>query len=256
MTPAILLLALGAVVQQVAQTPTDTARQWPFGVGERFDYEAKLGVLKLGVGAISVVAIDTVRGVESFRLRYEVQGGVVVFHLNNVMQSWVGTADMISRRFHQDFQENDRKYIHHFEIFPDSGYSRLEGRTQTFATPPEPLDDAAFFFFIRTTPLVVGQTYQYNRYFRQELNPVTLKVLKREDFEMPDGSKVPCLVLQPIVGNDGIFAPRADSRLWLTDDAHRIPVQIRSRLPYGTITLRLTAFRLAGMAAPIQATAQ
>ncbi|MFI5211229.1 MAG: DUF3108 domain-containing protein, partial [Gemmatimonadales bacterium] len=161
-----------------------------------------------------------------------------------------------SRRFHQDFQENDRKYIHHFEIFPDSGYSRLEGRTQTFPTPPEPLDDAAFFFFIRTTPLVVGQTYQYNRYFRQELNPVTLKVLKREDFEMPDGSKVPCLVVQPIVGNDGIFAPKADSRLWLTDDAHRIPVQIRSRLPYGTITLRLTAFRLAGMAAPIPAPAQ
>ncbi len=256
MTPAVLLLALGAVVQQVAETPTDSALRWPFRVGERFDYEAKLGVLKLGAGAISVVAIDTVRGVESFRLRYEVQGGVVVFHLNNVMQSWVGTADLISRRFHQDFQENDRKYIHHFEIYPDSGYFREDGRTKNFPTPTEPLDDAAFFFFIRTTPLVVGQTYQYNRYFRQELNPVTLKVLKREDFEMPDGSKVPCLVLQPIVGNDGIFAPRTDSRLWLTDDAHRIPVQIRSRLPYGTITLRLTAFRLAEAPVATPASAQ
>jgi hypothetical protein len=245
-TPTVLLLALSAVVRQAAQTPPDSTHRWPFGVGERFEYEAKLGVLKLGTGAISVVAIDTVRGIESFRLRYEVQGGVVVFHLNNVMQSWVGTGDLISRRFHQDFQENDRKYINHFEIYPDSGYFREDGRTKTFPTPPEPLDDAAFFFFIRTTPLVVGETYQYNRYFRQELNPVTLKVLKREDFEMPDGTKVPCLVLQPIVGSDGIFAPRADSRLWLTDDAHRIPVQIRSRLPYGTITLRLTGAHLSG----------
>lgn len=256
MTPAVLLLVLGAVVQQVAQTPPDSVRQWPFGVGERFDYEAKLGVLKLGAGAISVVAIDTVRGVESFRLRYEVQGGVVVFHLNNVMQSWVGTTDLISRRFHQDFQENDRKYIHHFEIYPDSGYFREDGRTKNFPTPSEPLDDAAFFFFIRTTPLVIGQTYQYNRYFRQELNPVTLKVLKREDFEMPDGSKVPCLVVQPIVGSDGIFAPRTDSRLWLTDDARRIPVQIRSRLPYGTITLRLTGVRLSDQPAATPASAQ
>lgn len=252
MTPAFLLLALGVVVQEESRARLDTVPRWPFGVGERFDYEAKLGVLKLGAGAISVEAIDTVRGVESFRLRYEVQGGVVVFHLNNVMQSWVGTGDLISRRFHQDFQENDRKYIHHFEIYPDSGYFREDGRTKNFPTPPEPLDDAAFFFFIRTTPLVVGETYQYNRYFRQEMNPVTLKVLKREDFEMPDGKKVPCLVLQPIVGNDGIFAPRTDSRLWLTDDANRIPVQIRSRLPYGTITLRLTAFRLAEAPASVQ----
>ena len=256
MTPIVLLLALAAATQDGAGARPDSAREWPFGVGERFDYEAKLGVLKLGTGAISVVSIDTVRGVESFRLRYEVRGGVVVFHLNNVMQSWVGTHDLISRRFHQDFQENDRKYIHHFEIFPDSGYFRQEERTKTYPAPPEPLDDAAFFFFIRTTPLVVGQTYQYDRYFRQELNPVTLKVLKREDFEMPDGRKVPCLVLQPIVGNDGIFAPRADSRLWLTDDARRIPVQIRSHLPYGTITLRLTAVHLAGTPAAAPAAAQ
>jgi hypothetical protein len=45
-------------------------------------------------------------------------------------------------------------------------------------------------------------------------------------------------VLNPVVG-DKMFAPRADARLWITDDARRLPVQIRSRLPYGTITLSL-----------------
>ena len=46
--------------------------------------------------------------------------------------------------------------------------------------------------------------------------------------------------LAKLVGEDkGLFGTRAEARLWVTDDARRIPVQIRSRQPWGTITLRL-----------------
>jgi hypothetical protein len=50
---------------------------------------------------------------------------------------------------------------------------------------------------------------------------------------------VPCLVLHPVIDTKGMFSKRSDTRLWLTDDGRRIPVQIRSRFPFGTITLRL-----------------
>jgi hypothetical protein len=36
-----------------------------------------------------------------------------------------------------------------------------------------------------------------------------------------------------------MFADRAEARLWITDDARRIPVQIRSKYPFGTVTLKL-----------------
>ena len=66
-----------------------------------------------------------------------------------------------------------------------------------------------------------------------------VNVLKRETLELPDGSKTPCLVLNPIVGEKGIFGKTADARLWITDDARRIPVQIRSRFSFGDVTLKL-----------------
>jgi hypothetical protein len=50
---------------------------------------------------------------------------------------------------------------------------------------------------------------------------------------------VNCLVLNPVVGERGLFAKRNDARLWLTDDGRRIPVQIRSTFEWGQITLRL-----------------
>ena len=85
----------------------------------------------------------------------------------------------------------------------------------------------------------MGKSYEYDRYFRRELNPVTIKVIKREKMKLPDGREVQCIVLNPEVGEEGVFAPRAKAMLWLTDDAQRIPVQIRSKLPFGTVTLVL-----------------
>jgi hypothetical protein len=50
---------------------------------------------------------------------------------------------------------------------------------------------------------------------------------------------VQCLVLHPIIDTKGLFSKRSETRIWLTDDARRVPVQIRTKFPFGTITLRL-----------------
>jgi hypothetical protein len=94
-------------------------------------------------------------------------------------------------------------------------------------------------YFMRTQALEVGQEYKLDLYFRTEKNPVILRVEKREEMELPDGSKVQCLVVAPIVGDRGMFAPRQEARVWLTDDERRLPVQIRTRYPFGVVTLRL-----------------
>jgi len=231
-----LLLAL-ALVQGGGEPP---APGYPWAVGETLTYSAKLGMLSLGSGTLQVAGIDTVRGAESFRFRFRLTGRTVFYSLDDVLESYTGTADLVSRRFVQDFVENDKTTHRLFEIFPDSGFYREHGKdTVQRAAPAEPLDDAAFFYFVRVTPLEVGKTYRYDRYFRKEKNPVTIKVEKREKMELPDGREVTCLVLHPVIDTKGMFSKRSDTRLWLTDDERRLPVQIRSKFPFGTITLRL-----------------
>jgi hypothetical protein len=107
-----------------------------------------------------------------------------------------------------------------------------------------PLDDVAFFYWVRTIPLEVGRTYRFDRYFRDEHNPVVIRVEKRETREMPDGTRVRTLLLRPIVNEDGgMFHESAKAKLWLTDDARRIPVQIQTDLRMlGSLTLQLRAY--------------
>jgi Protein of unknown function (DUF3108) len=242
---------LGFLVVLVAQTmaPPAPPTSYPFVVGEKLSYSAKLGMLTLGSGTLEVAAMDTVRGEETFRLRFRLQGKTMFYSLDDVLESWIGTSDLNSRRFVQDFVENEKATKRQYEIFPDSGFYREHGRETTKETPADPLDDAAFFYFVRVTPLEVGKKYTYDRYFRKDKNPVTIQVLKREKMDLPDGSKVQCLVLHPTIDTKGLFSKRSETRIWLTDDARRLPVQIRTKFPFGTITLRLKDMVLPGTAA-------
>jgi uncharacterized protein DUF3108 len=244
---SFLALLVGLTLQ--ASSPVTPADSYPFAVGEKLSYSAKLGMLTLGSGTLEVAAIDTVRGVESFRLRFRLKGKTAFYSMDDVLESWVGTSDLVSRRFMQDFEENGKTARRHYEIFPDSGHFREEGRDKVLATPPDPLDDAAFFYFVRITPLEVGKKYTYARYFRKDKNPVTIEVIKREKMDLPDGSTVNCLVLHPTIDTKGLFSKRSETRIWLTDDVRRLPVQIRSKFPFGTITLRLKDMVLPGTTA-------
>lgn len=233
------LILLAGLLQGSAPARPAPPPDYPFEVGETLTYSAKLGMLTLGQGTLQVAGVDSVRGVETFRLRFRLQGKTPFYSLDDVLESYVGTRDFQSHRFVQDFVENNKVRQKTYEIFPDSGFYREAGRDTTFASAEDPLDDAAFFYFIRITPLEVGKKYVYERYFRKEKNPVRVEVVKRERMELPDGTKVECLVLHPIIDTKGMFSKRSDTRIWLTDDERRLPVQIRSKFPFGTITLRL-----------------
>ena len=237
---SVLALVLTAVQSASLGTPPAPV---PFRVGERFDYGAKLGLISVGKASIQVAAIDTIRGEPVFHFQYNMDASALfgAFKLNSSLESWTSIEGFTSLRYRQDNKQNGKQFVRQFEIFPDSSRYQQVQPDPLASQPsvPEPLDDASFLFFVRSTPLEVGRTYQFNRYFRAERNPIVIKVLKREKMELPDGTKVDCLVLNPVVGERGLFAKRNDAQLWLTDDVRRIPVQIRSTFEWGQITLRL-----------------
>jgi hypothetical protein len=231
-----LLLALFAL-----QSPPPELPRVPFAAGERFEYVAKFGILTVGSAAIEVAPPETLRGDSVYRFRFSFSAKVPFYSIESTLDSWTRVRDFESLRFRRDNLEKGRRFLLSWEILGDSGYYRqVDPEPKPSApTASDPLDDAAFLFFVRTVPLELGKTYSYDRYFRPDRNPIQIRVLKRETMELPDGSKVPCLVLNPVIGESGLFAKRADARLWITDDARRIPVQIRSRYSFGTVTLKL-----------------
>ncbi len=222
----------------------------PFPVGERLSFKAKYGIFSVGNATMEVIGIDTVHNVETVHIRFRITGGALWYHLDQTIESWVGRYDFRSRRFSSVQDERDTHREHRYEIFPDSGFYREEGRDTTFATVLEPLDDAAFLYWIRTVPLEIGKRYEYARYFRPDRNPVIIEVLGRERVSVA-GKKWQALVVRPkIPQGRGIFAEKSETHIWLSDDPQRIVLAIQSNFSFGQVTLKLKDYVVPGVTQP------
>ena len=223
------------------------ARALPFQVGEQATYAVHFGPLRVGTGAMEVAGLDTVRGEEAMHIRFTVRGGTFFFRVDDVMESWMEPCTLRSLRFSQELHEGRRRYRRRFDFFADSRTFLQEGK-QPMPSVADPLDEASFFYFVRTQPLEVGESYEFNRYFRPSSNPVRLRVLRRETIKVPAGT-FDAIVVQPIIRTSGIFSEGGRAELWIADDSTRAVLQVKSQLSFGSLNLYLEKYaRGAGVA--------
>lgn len=220
----------------------------PFATGERLQYDVKFGFLHVGSGSMEVAGVDTVRGQAAWHTIFHVHGGTLFFKVNDRLESWIDVNHLVSLRHWQELSEGRRDRERHFEIIPERGVVVEEGKPEA-PTVAAPLDDGAFLYFVRTIPLEVGQTYEFDRYFRPDRNPVTIRVLRREHIRVPAG-EFDAIVVQPIIKTKGIFSEGGRAEIWLSDDTNRIMLQMKSRLPFGSLNLYLTSYQRGAAPAP------
>jgi hypothetical protein len=236
--PARTSASLTVTASACAPSPTAV----PFPVGERLVYGARYGPFSVGTATMEVAGVDTIRAVEAVHFRFLIDGGALWYHIHQNLESWVGRRDFRSRRFLNQTEEKGKAWERKFEIYPDSGMYREAGRDSAAPTVAEPLDDAAFLYWIRTVPLEIGKRYEYRRYFRPERNPVIVEVLKRDRVSVA-GRKWDAIVIRPRIPNGGgIFAEKADARMWLSDEQPRIMLALQSNFSFGQVTLKLKEY--------------
>lgn len=215
----------------------------PFGAGERMEYDVKFGALRVGNAHMEVVALDNLRGRLAWHTAFWVQGGTFLYRVNDVYESWMDAETLSSLRFVQELEEGGKDTERRFEIYPERAIF-----VQTSKKPPkeeasvkQPLDDGSFLYFIRTIPLVLGETYDFDRYFRPDRNPVRIRVVRRERIQVPAGT-FDAIVLQPVIKTKGIFSENGHAEIWLSDDDRHIMLQLKSKLSFGSLNLYLKSY--------------
>jgi hypothetical protein len=231
-----------AEVQTVVASATKRAKV-PFGAGERMEYDVRFGALKVGNAHMEVVALDNLRGRAAWHTAFWVQGGNFLYRVNDVYESWMDAETLSSLRFVQELEEGGKDVERRFEIYPERSIF-----VQTSKKPlkeeksvSQPLDDGSFLYFVRTIPLEVGQTYDFDRYFRPDRNPVRIRVLRKEKVKVPAGT-FDAIVIQPVIKTKGIFSENGHAEIWLSDDDRHIMLQLKSKLKFGSLNLYLKSY--------------
>lgn len=243
LTPALLLgFATAITAQDGAPVAADPANV-PFGVGELMTYQVRLGVGKVGSGSMEVTGLDTIRGRQAYMMRFRLQGGLLFAKVDDDFRTWMDTQNLFSHRFKQDQKEVRYERHRTIDFFPSEGKWRtIDGKDSGDLPTDQPLDDVSFIYYVRTLPLEVGKTYTLDRYFKQDGNPVTVKVLRKETVTV-GGNRWPTIVVQPIIKTKGLFSEGGKAEIYFSDDDRRIVVMLKSRVKLiGSLELHLQSY--------------
>jgi hypothetical protein len=93
-------------------------------------------------------------------------------------------------------------------------------------------------FYASSQPMELGKTFPLPVVDAMHTVVVTMKVEGREEVKTPLGA-FKTVRVQP-TADAGVVKNRGNIWIWYTDDERHLPVQMRARLFWGTITFRLT----------------
>ena len=81
--------------------------------------------------------------------------------------------------------------------------------------------------------------------------PRTDELSAGSDEQLPATFKhVDAIVIQPIIKTKGIFSEGGRAEVWLSDDANRIMLQMKSKLSFGSLNLYLKSYQRGTAPAP------
>jgi hypothetical protein len=209
----------------------------PFAVGEELSYKATFGGIPAGSAKMRVDGIEMVRGRPAYHVVFSIDGGVPFYRVHDRYESWIDVQTLASLRHRQEISEGRYKRNTTYEIYPERATYQKDDEPAE-ASVANPLDDGSFIYAVRVARVHVGETRRDDRYFRPDRNPVVLTGLRQDTVTVNAGTFA-TTVVKPSIKTSGLFSENGDAQIWFSDDASRIPVQVKTKFAKFSLTLSL-----------------
>lgn len=151
----------------------------------------------------------------------------------------IGTPERYHITLREGRHYRDKEYRFDYRTKRIIYIDNKDAERADFPLVPPVFDPLSSIYHIRTLPLVIGRPVYVTVFDNKRVYKMEVKVLRRETIKTPAGSFTTLLV-QPMMQSEGFFSRRGELYLWLTDDARRLPVQIKTKIRIGTVTGQLT----------------
>jgi hypothetical protein len=110
---------------------------------------------------------------------------------------------------------------------------------------PHVQDILSSLYYVRTLDLEVGRSVYLPNHDNGKNYPLEIIVHKRERVTV-DAGTFDTLVLEPVVLGESLFQQKGRMKVWVTDDAIKMPVLMKTKIIVGAIAVVLVDFQLGG----------
>jgi len=239
-----------AMVTCMAQPPSPPlppllppAPNFSFPAKQTLSYAVDWRVFPAGIATIHVEQAGALQHIVASG---ESTGAVnLLFRVNDRFESYFNRTTGCSANFAKQLQEGRRqivstlKFENGKQVLDEKNLVSGTSKTQEAMIPACVTDLMSAMFYGASQPLQPGASFHMPVADAMRVVDVTMKAEAREQVVTPAGT-FQTLRVQPIA-DAGVVKNRGNIWIWYTDDDHRMPVQMRARLFWGTLTMRLVS---------------
>lgn len=240
----LALLSAGLCPAQQAPTLAPPRPGFAFPQKQTLTYSVDWRVFPAGVATLHFEAIGNR---EKISATADTIGAInLLFHVSDKFQSTFDRTTGCTYEFDKQTVEGRRQVNSTLKLDYPAGVSILDeknlvkGQTKHVQQPISGCvtDLLTGIYYVASQPLEVGKSFVVPVADAMHTVPVTMKVEGREEIKTPLGT-YKTIRVQP-TADAGVVKNRGNIWIWYTDDARHLPVQMRARLFWGTITFRLS----------------
>ena len=238
-----LALAVVALGQQIPPLPPLRAG-FSFPQKQTLTYSVDWRVFPAGTAVVHFEAVGDRERITA--AAYTIGAINLLFRVNDHFESTIDRAKGCTYEFDKQTVEGRRQvnstlkidYAQSKSILDEKNVTKGQSKHVEMSIPGCMTDLLTGVFFGASQPLVVGQSFVIPVVDAMHNVPVTMKVEGREEIKTSLGT-FKTIRVQPTAAA-GVVKNRGNIWIWYTDDERHLPVQMRARLFWGTITFRLT----------------
>ena len=215
-----------------------------FSIGEKLEYVAKFGFLKLGTMTLEVkdtINYEDVNCYTFFSILTSNPGLQFLFSLHDTIEVYAQTQDLLPLFYEEKL--NEGKFHNHSKIdFDQDSLLAIYNDSLRVGLLEESRDLLSFWYYLRTIPLPINDTIKLNIHKSKENYRVNCLVTKKERVQTSIG-EFNTILVEPQTEEKGLFSGKGGMQIWYSDDDMRYPVQIKTKMKFGSVLFQLKGVR-------------
>jgi Protein of unknown function (DUF3108) len=245
-SPAALASASGASSSLPTVSGPAIAKprsEYTFPVGQTFVYGAVWRVFTAGTATLRMEQAGREHRVIG---KADAMGSAaVLYHVRDRYEAFLDPATFCSRNSSRNIEEGLRRvdtnitfdYSHGKAVLEQKNLKKNTDKHEEHPIPNCVTDVLSAIYYVASLPLQVGSTYRFPLSDGGDPFTVNVHVEGKEQIKTPAGT-FSTIRVQPETPN-GLLKEKGKIWVWYSDDAARVPVQVRTHMYWGTLTFTL-----------------
>ena len=214
-----------------------------FGPGERMVFNIGYGMIRAGEGILEVLGTTEYKGHTCYHIQSKANSNRFfssIYKVRDKIISYIDVETLYSRYFHKRLREGDYKKtveVDFDHLAKEAHYSNGESYPITTGVQ----DVLSAFFYVRNLDLTPGNTYRVPAHTSRKTYELEVIIHGKETIKVEAGT-FDCFVVEPVLVGEGLFKHEGKLTMYITDDANRVPVMIKTKIPVGSIDVELKEY--------------